>query len=131
LDPSAGRPRPTQAGKRILIVEDDDLTREMLTTILQGEGYLTETAADGCAALAHLRMGALPDLILLDLLMPIMNGWEFRAAQEQEVRLASIPVVIVSATDRDLAEAASSLHAAAHLRKPITIEDLLDVVSRC
>jgi CheY-like chemotaxis protein len=122
---------PARPGRRVLIVEDDELTREMLTAILQGEGYLTETAAHGREALAHMETAPLPDLIVLDLLMPVMNGWEFCAAQAHDPRLASIPVVIVTATDSELTDTVPPLHAAAHLRKPITVEELLDAVGRC
>jgi CheY-like chemotaxis protein len=103
----------------------------MLTAILQGEGYLTETAANGREALTHMQTATLPDVIVLDLLMPVMNGWEFCAAQAHDPRLASIPVVVVSATDREAAETALPVHPAAHLRKPITVEQLLDAVGRC
>jgi CheY-like chemotaxis protein len=123
--------RSPRAAKRVLIVEDDDLTREMLTTILQAEGYVTDSVANGREALTHLSAQAAPDLILLDLLMPIMNGWEFRAAQAADPRLASIPVVVVSATEQATTEMAPPLQPTAHLRKPITVEELLDVVGRC
>ena len=121
--------RHARPGKRVLIVEDDDLTRAMLTTILQAEGYRTESAGNGREALARLCRAAVPDLILLDLLMPVMNGWEFRAAQLEDPRLALIPVVVVSATGEP-AENGPALRPVAHLRKPITVEELLAVVGR-
>ncbi len=131
LDRSARAARPARPGKRVLIVEDDELTRDMLAAILAAEGYLVETAADGREALARLHGAAAPDLIVLDLLMPGMNGWEFRAAQAGDARLASIPVVVVSATETDFTQTAPALRPAAHLRKPITVEELLEVVGRC
>jgi CheY-like chemotaxis protein len=115
----------------VLIVEDDELTREMLAVILQAEGYRIDSVANGQEALAHLRTTAAPDLILLDLWMPVMNGWEFCAAQAEDPLLAAVPVVIISATPEDATEACRPLPAAAHLRKPITVEELLDVVRRC
>jgi CheY-like chemotaxis protein len=123
--------RGPRGAKRVLIVEDDDLTREMLATILQEEGYLTEGVANGREALATLEAAMRPDVILLDLLMPVMSGWEFRAAQVEDPRLASIPVVIISATEQSPAETEPLLQPMAHLRKPITVEELLDVVARC
>jgi CheY-like chemotaxis protein len=127
--PSASR--AARATKHVLIVEDDDITREMLATILQAEGYMTDSVANGREALAYLSAQAAPDLILLDLLMPVMNGWEFRAAQAADPRLASIPVVVVSATEQAATETEPPLQPTAHLRKPITVEELLDVVGRC
>jgi CheY-like chemotaxis protein len=114
----------------VLIVEDDDLTREMLTAILQAEGYQIEGVANGREALARLRGEAAPNLILLDLLMPVMTGWEFCAAVAEDLRLASIPVVILSAIGPGETED-PPLHPAAHLRKPFTVEELLAVVARC
>jgi CheY-like chemotaxis protein len=125
--PECGSP----AGKRVLIVEDDDLTREMLRAILQAEGYRIEGVANGREALARLRGEAAPDLILLDLLMPVMTGWEFCAAVAEDPRLASIPVVILSAIGPEEVEREPPLHPAARLRKPFTVEELLAVVARC
>jgi CheY-like chemotaxis protein len=129
LSPAA-RPLP-RPSKTVLIVEDDDLTREMLASILQTEGYPSEAVGNGQEALARLRAAAPPDLILLDLWMPVMNGWEFCAARARDPLLASGPVVIISATGENEAEACPTLTAVAHLRKPITVEELLDVVRRC
>jgi CheY-like chemotaxis protein len=130
------RPAPaTSAGRRpaktVLIIEDDELTREMLTAILEAEGYRSASVANGQEALARLHAEATPDLILLDLWMPVMNGWEFCAVQSQDPLLASVPVVIISATGEEGSGSPAPLTAVAHLRKPITVEELLDIVRRC
>jgi len=125
----ARRNAEPRVAKRVLIVEDDDLTREMLATILQSEGYQSDGVPNGLEALSHLH-AAVPDLILLDLWMPVMDGWEFCAARAREPVLAAIPLVIISADPRDLRPLEKQLGAAAHLRKPITVEELLDTVRR-
>lgn len=90
------------------------------------EAYRVSHAADGKAALALLARTELPDLILLDLMMPNMNGWEFRDAQLRDHRLAKIPVVVLSATG----ERSRPIDAAMVLRKPVTLDDLLLAVGR-
>ena len=110
----------------ILLIEDDRDLAEVIVEVLQTEGYRVVHASDGRVALGLLAEGELPDLILLDLMMPNMNGWEFRAAQLHEPRLAKIPVVVLSATG----ERARPIDAAWILRKPVTIEDLLRTVGK-
>ena len=91
------------SGKSILVVEDTLDTRESLAFILRHKGYEVRTAADGQEALEQLKAGARPDLILLDLMMPTMDGWEFTNRLRQHPALASIPVVVVSVVgDRDV-----------------------------
>jgi len=114
----------------VLIVEDDYDIREVLTEVLQDEGYSVAGAANGREALDYLSDGSpVPSLILLDLMMPVMSGWQFVSEQRQVSALASIPVVVVSA-DGNLQQKAGSLGASGYLRKPIEIEALLQVVSR-
>jgi CheY-like chemotaxis protein len=118
-------PSPT-----ILLVEDDFDVRDALADTLRLEGYTVDCAGDGQEALEHLRRSATrPGLILLDLMMPRMSGSEFRAAQRADPELASIPVVVLSA-DSQMAEKATRLAAAGALRKPIDLDDLLDVVKK-
>src|SRR5208283_5094195 len=83
---------------KILLIEDDSDLADALAEILIMEGYRIVYASDGMAALALLAEDELPDLILLDLMMPKMSGWEFREAQLRDERLAHIPVVVLSAT---------------------------------
>jgi CheY-like chemotaxis protein len=109
----------------VLVVEDNDDVREMMAVTLQLEGHEVITAANGREALETLRRGAEPCVILLDLMMPVMNGWEFRAALDADPDLKSLPVVVISAAGREVLESA---HAAAYLPKPIDIDALLDVV---
>jgi CheY-like chemotaxis protein len=83
------------AGKSVLVVEDDAATREALTLFLEREGYRVVAAPDGRQALERLRGPVTPDLILLDLSMPVMDGWRFREEQRRDPSLADVPVVLV------------------------------------
>jgi CheY-like chemotaxis protein len=116
-------------GKRVLVVEDDTLCREMLTLLLEAEGYTVEPACDGRQAIERLRDGPRPDCMLLDLSMPRMDGRQFRAWLRQVPGLASVPVVVVSAEPR-AAEEAALLGAEDYLRKPVSTEELLAAVRR-
>src|SRR5919206_1695644 len=91
----------------VLVVEDDFAIRETLRELLEDEGYRVAWAANGKEALARLHERA-PRVILLDLMMPVMDGWEFRVAQQRDPALASIPVVVISA-DHGLEQKVSSL----------------------
>ena len=115
--------------KLVLIVEDDLDQARLIAEVLEAAGYRTAIAANGCEALAHLRTNNHPDLILLDMMMPVMDGWKFREEQRKWPALASIPVVIVTA-DGDARGKAASIQAAGHVAKPITIDSLLDEVER-
>lgn len=115
--------------KCVLIVDDDDGFRSVLMELLQGFGYDVLCAENGLVALELLRRGLRPCLILLDLMMPKMNGWEFLECQRQEPALAHIPVAILSGVDRLDAKAAS-LGVSTLLRKPVELDTLLEVVAR-
>src|SRR5438270_7170536 len=104
--------------RSILLVEDDAATREALALILGTEGYRVTGAANGAEALGVLRSAPPPDLILLDLMMPIMDGWQFRREQVRDAALSAIPVVVLSA-DGNVQQKASALHAAGYLQKPV------------
>lgn len=111
--------------RQVLVVDDDDNLRFMLQLVLEDAGYAVQQAPDGVHALALLRSAAtLPCAILLDLNMPTMTGWEFRAEQRQDPALAAIPVVVVSA-DRSLEGQPGDLDAAEYFHKPIRFPDLL------
>jgi CheY-like chemotaxis protein len=113
-----------------LIVEDDLDIREALSQILEDEGYAVVCASNGMEALTLLRADKTqPNLILLDLMMPVMNGWQFRTEQKADAHLAKIPVVVISA-DGNVSDKASTIDAAGYLRKPIHIEKLLDELQR-
>jgi CheY-like chemotaxis protein len=111
----------------ILIVEDDDALRANLAQLLVREGYLVMEAANGCQALDKLHGKRLPALIVLDLSMPVMNGWEFRKRQLQDPELAAIPVVVWS-LDADSAQSVD-IRAAAYLSKASDVNTLLAVIS--
>jgi CheY-like chemotaxis protein len=83
--------------KPIVIIDDDPDVREVLAELLTDEGYAVRCFANGAEALAGLRGDASASLILLDLMMPVMNGWRFREEQTLDRRLASIPVIAMSA----------------------------------
>jgi CheY-like chemotaxis protein len=81
----------------LMIVEDDPDLRETVCAALEDEGMKCVGARNGADALSRLRAGFTPDLIMLDLMMPIMNGWAFREEQKKDPRLAGIPVLVLSA----------------------------------
>jgi CheY-like chemotaxis protein len=114
----------------VLVVEDDEDIRADLTAILRIKGFSVEEAANGHEALARLRNGVLPCLVVLDLMMPFMNGWELRAEMRADVELAAIPVVVVSGKGRIADDEAETLAPAAVLVKPFELSELLDVVGR-
>jgi CheY-like chemotaxis protein len=111
----------------ILIIEDDDGVGMSLAALLRDEGYSVEIATGGRAALARLRRDPLPSLILLDLMMPDMDGVEFRSHQLADARLATIPVVVISARP-DIARQARELRIDDYFAKPMNFEELLHVV---
>jgi CheY-like chemotaxis protein len=108
---------------QILIVDDDSDIRETLTELLQEEGYGCATAGNGREALEYLHSHPFPSLILLDLMMPVMDGFDFRAAQLEADDLRELPVMVISAGGR-AEQAAKSLAAADYLNKPMDIGDL-------
>ena len=110
-------------------MEDDLDLREALSEVLRDEGYNVAMAADGREALDCLRRQWRPSLILLDLTMPVMNGWQFRAEQRQDPALSGIPVVVLSAGDH-LAEQMGPLGITDYVRKPIELSRLLRLIER-
>jgi len=113
----------------ILLVEDDFDVRDALVEILESEGRQVVGAGNGREALDQMRMGPSPCVILLDLMMPVMDGWQFRTEQLKDPTLAIIPVVLMSA-DARVDQEAATLGAATYLRKPLEIDNLLEVVAR-
>jgi CheY-like chemotaxis protein len=108
------------AGADILVVEDDDDLRDLLVETIVAAGYTVGEARDGRDALAYLRHHDLPQLILLDLVMPEMDGVAFIVQQRREPRLASTPIVLMSASNEDTSE----VEAAGRLRKPFDMAAL-------
>lgn len=127
--PSAGeRPVASSASKAsILLVEDDAQIREAITDLLEDEGYEVDKCVDALEALQMLESGHVPDVILLDLMMPRMDGWEFRVRQLRDPRLARIPVIALSA---DSSAKARAMDVDAYLQKPVSDQALLNTVSR-
>lgn len=120
------RDTPGDAAPRILVAEDDIDLGETVCEILRMSGYRATHAADGLAALQILGQGGLHDLILLDLMMPRMDGWAFRKAQLRDRKLKNIPVVVLSAAG----ETVKPIQADSLLRKPVTPEKLLATIKR-
>src|SRR5262249_12855346 len=130
----AGRAPPRQIalpGKRILVVEDDAFARGAMSTLLEAEGYQITSAANGWEALGQLRGPVLPHLILLDLVMPVMDGLEFCRRQSKDGRLTNIPVLIVSARDAVRPDWSLVPQIVGHLVKPVVVEDMLAHVRQC
>ncbi|MBP2315784.1 response regulator [Azospirillum soli] len=113
----------------ILVVEDDDALRATMADALRAEGFEVREAADGRAALDALDSGLRPDLIVLDLMMPVMNGWEFRAAQLRDPDLSHIPVLVLVEAGAE-EEAAERLSAVGALRCPCKPEQIVIAVRR-
>lgn len=113
----------------VLVVEDDPDLREDLAALIEHRGYQTATAADGREALARLRGAAeLPCLVILDLMMPVMDGWALRAEMLKDPRLAVVPVVLLSGI-ADLRDQATILDVADHLVKPVNLARLYDLLA--
>lgn len=111
----------------VFIIEDDVDTRDMIGRFLELEGFRVETAANGRQALDRLDAGTRACVILLDLMMPVMDGWEFRRRQACHARIADIPVIVFSAAGRDRIE---QVEANDYISKPVDLDELLDRVSR-
>jgi len=114
---------------KILIVENDDSLREGAAELLEENGYDVDSAEDGLAGLDLLKSmegGKLPDLILLDLWMPLMDGWQFKAEIKKVPAFAKIPIVVFTA-DR-LSEDVLSIGADDYIVKPPDVEALLTTV---
>ena len=107
----------------ILLVEDDEIVRRALKMVLEWEGYRVDCAANGQEGLDFLRAGGQPSIILLDMMMPVLDGKQFRQEQKRDPRLASIPLIVVSG-----AHFASTVDADHLVRKPFEVQDLLAVI---
>ena len=112
---------------RIAVIDDDHDIRAMLRVVLELSGYEIIVAQNGRDALDLLRVVPPVALIILDLKMPVMNGWQFRDAQRADPDLRDVPVLILSG-DTGVAAAARALGAEAHLEKPVDIDALLRTV---
>ena len=112
--------------RSVLVVEDHADLREMLAVMLESEGFRVQVAQNGREALECLRRSR-PSVILLDLMMPVMTGDEFRAHQLADPRYRDVPVICMTAA-HDGGERAALLHAQAYFQKPVDFEQLLGAV---
>jgi CheY-like chemotaxis protein len=110
-----------------MVVDDDDDIRETLRSLLEEEGYRVTAFPHGRAALEALRGGERPAGILLDLTMPVMDGWDFRREQLADPALAAIPVILVTAAGLERVNVEDFT---AVLRKPLKLERVLDTLER-
>ena len=116
-------------GRYILLIEDDADISEAVKSIIEEENYQVKCAFNGKEALEYLKSSDdMPSLILLDIMMPIMNGYEFREAQLDSPKIASIPTVVLSAAGKN--EDLTHFHFTESLKKPLDLDTLVDVVKR-
>jgi DNA-binding response OmpR family regulator len=128
--PAVGQTMTGDRRKVVLVVDDDGDARDLLASVLEGAAYDVLQARDGADALRVLADGgAACDIILLDLTMPVMNGWDFRHNQRANARLAGIPVLLMSAIAQ-LPTACGELDAAGYMTKPLEMTDLLAKVKK-
>ena len=111
---------------RILVIEDDPAIRDTLAEILEFEGYKVSVATNGREGLQS-AMELKPNVILLDLMMPVMNGYEFRTEQRALPEISEIPVIMISA-DGNLSQKAAAVNTPHYLKKPIELEMLLGMI---
>jgi two-component system chemotaxis response regulator CheY len=119
----------TRPGGTVLVVDDDADIRAMIAQALELEGWRVLEAANGAEALHLLRGGDVPGVILLDIMMPVVNGWQFIEQQRRNPTWTGIPVVLISGDER-LPEKALAAGVAGYLRKPMDLIALLDTVTR-
>lgn len=113
---------------RVLIVDDVADNLFLLQTILESEGYIVETALNGKAALDKIEQTA-PDLVLLDIMMPGLNGYEVTRQVRQNERFASLPIVLLTAHDEYFQRPYREVGANDLIRKPIDFDELLNKVA--
>ena len=123
--PAEGDRTKVDASRFVLVVDDDPDLLDVTSFVIETEGMAVQTARNGAEALALLRAGREPWLVLLDLMMPVMNGWEFLAAVANDPLLMRIPVVVLTA-----AEHAQIPGALEVLSKPMDLKELIRVVER-
>jgi sigma-54-specific transcriptional regulator len=125
--PDGGPSRRAGPPSHVLVIEDDGAVRASLAELLEDSGYQVSLAENGQVALQLLHSARIPDLIVLDLMMPVMDGWAFRAIQKDDPKLSLIPVVAISA---DRTRSATAISAHAYLRKPLDAGEFLRTVER-
>ncbi len=113
--------------KTVLIVEDDEEIRSRVADVLEFEGFVVHTTTNGLDALRWLRGGVFPDIILLDMMMPVMDGWQFIRELRKNHPQNAMPVVIFSAYGNPRAMA-EELDVAGYLRKPFSVDELMAAI---
>jgi CheY-like chemotaxis protein len=111
----------------LLVIDDDDDIRELLMMLLEDAGHHVVSAANGLDAQQLMMAGLRPDLIILDLMMPVMSGWELRHWMLRNPELASIPTIIITG-DKKSMESNADLHATACLSKPFELQQLFNLL---
>jgi CheY-like chemotaxis protein len=114
--------------KTILLVEDDPDILIAVGLFLESEGYSVLQAGNGMAALESIQVHGIPHLILLDMKMPVMNGWEFAEKFSGEYG-GKAPIVVMTAAD-DAAQRARDIHAVGWIGKPFELDDILEIVKK-
>jgi CheY-like chemotaxis protein len=114
-----------EGGTRILLVDDDGDLRRSLGEALEEAGFAVTTSANGHEALLKLRQSPLPDIILLDLLMPVMNGWQFCQAKLADPATARIPVIVMSAAVSRDPRSPYYIQVDDFIAKPLELDELL------
>lgn len=115
--------------KRVLIIEDDESIRELLVELLESEGYVVSAAENGLQGIEFLKKNSRPDLILMDLMMPVMDGYTFRTEQMKNPQWITIPTVVMSA-EASAKEKLKNYSITAFLTKPIELETILKTVEK-
>lgn len=115
--------------KQILVVEDDTSIRELLVELLESEGYVVSSAVNGLEGIKYLQSQQTPDLILIDLMMPVMDGYSFRSEQLKNSKWASIPTVVMSA-EANAKEKMKNFNITAFLSKPVELDTILKTVAQ-
>jgi CheY-like chemotaxis protein len=114
--------------KKILVVEDDQSIRELLVELLETEGYAVSSANNGKDALHTLNTEIRPDLILMDLMMPVMDGYQFRTEQLKNTCWSTIPTIVMSA-ETNAREKLKTYNVAGFLTKPVELDTILRALS--
>ena len=114
--------------KRILVIEDDTSIRDLLSEILESEGYIVTSAVNGLEGLKCLQSDVIPDLILIDLMMPVMDGYSFRTEQLKNPIWSKIPTVVMSA-EANAKDKMKNFSITAFLSKPVELETILKTVA--
>lgn len=114
--------------KKILVIEDDTSIRELLVELLESEGYVVSSAINGLDGLKSLETNGPPDLILIDLMMPVMDGYSFRTEQLKHNVWSKIPTVVMSA-EANAKEKMKAFQVSAFLSKPVELETILKTIA--